>query len=401
MATGSLVSPGYYSGFTSEDIPDDSIAIIDVRGVITKYWVWWMDSASTVIMTDWVKQAEANPNIKAILFRVDSPGGMVFGTRTFTETIYNCSKPTLAYVNDGMAASCGYWIAAACDHVWVSQSTDMVGSVGTKAVIVDYSGWYESQKIKIHDIKADQSKDKNRVSEEALKGNYKPIKEQELNPMAAQFIEDIKTYRGDRLNMEVADPFTGEVYMYEQAKLIGLVDNKGTMEEALAFLQSSTNSISNNNYLTTGMKFNTKYKSILKTLGWTNAQSEDEAPLVTDERLQLLDSGLETANALVGSQKQTIADHEATINSLKADKQKAEQDLADSKKDLAAMTTERDGLKDKVEKLGKNPGANHNQPKKEGSEGGDVDEDGVKTEQEHFESFAHNQAVLKDIEKYA
>lgn len=385
VATGNLVSPGYYSGFTSEDIPDESIAIIDVRGVITKYWVWWMESASTVIMTDWVKQAESNPKIKAILFRVDSPGGMVFGTRTLTETIHNCSKQTLAYVNDGMAASCGYWIAAACDYVWVSQSTDIVGSIGTKAVIVDYSGWYETQKIKVHDIKADQSSDKNRVVEEALKNNYKPIKEQELNPMAAQFIDDIKMFRGDRLNIEVADPFTGETFMYEQAKSIGLVDDKGTIEEAFAFLNSKTNSI-----------INYKSETNMSLKKWlSSATTGDDG----DKDVTIKASELEQLRTDMTAAQGELETAQNENSALKADKSRLEGELATAQSDLTAMTTDRDQWKEKAEKTGKQAGANHNQPKKEGSEGGNTEED-VKTEEEHFGGFAHNQEAMKELENF-
>lgn len=385
VAQSTTVQPHFYFGFDHPDVPENSIAIIPITGVITKYYVWWMNSTSSMMINQWVKQAEANPKIKKILFVIDSPGGMVYGTRTAVKTIFNCTKPTMAFVNDGYAASCGYWYASACDTIWCSQPTDLLGSIGTKVTFIDYSGYYEAMKIKVHDINADQSPDKNKNSKEALKGNYKLIRQEELNPLAAQLIEDVKLHRGDKINLEAGDPFTGNIYMYKKAKSIGLVDGIGTIEEALSFLETTEDkSIVN---------YNSEKMSLKKWLSGEKSGKEGDDVTVTAAELE------ELRGDLTASQTELEASV-LEVKNLKADKTRLEGELKTSTESLASMTTERDQWKEKAEKYGKSAGDSNNPPKKEGGEGGETDSDAV-SEDEHFASFAHNQEMLKDIEKFS
>ena len=133
-----------------------------------------MGSAS---IARYVKQAEANPHISAILFIMDGPGGMVSGTATLADAIYNCSKPTLSLIDDGMACSAHQWVAAAADETWITHSTCVMGSIGVYTSLADIKGFYEEQGLKIHEIYADQSSLKNKDFREAMNGNYSLLKE--------------------------------------------------------------------------------------------------------------------------------------------------------------------------------------------------------------------------------
>jgi HK97 family phage major capsid protein len=74
--------------------------------------------------------ALADPNVKAILFDVDSPGGEVFGASETSDLLFNARgiKPMVAHVG-GMCASAALWIASAADEISVS-SVALLGSVG-------------------------------------------------------------------------------------------------------------------------------------------------------------------------------------------------------------------------------------------------------------------------------
>lgn len=76
-----------------------------------------------------------NPQVRAILLAIDSPGGEATGVNEFAEIVYQArgQKPIVAYV-EGLGASAAYWIASACDEI-VCDATAMLGSIGVVAAM--------------------------------------------------------------------------------------------------------------------------------------------------------------------------------------------------------------------------------------------------------------------------
>lgn len=390
---GSTYQASYYRDFSDPNIPEGATALINLTGPVMKYG-GYCGEASSERITNFFKQADANPKIKNILFKVDSPGGQVDGTATMAQAVFNTSKPVLGFVDDGIAASAGYWPLAGADEIWASQATDIIGSIGVYAQWADYSKRYEELGIKIHEVYADQSSEKNKLYKEVLKGNYKPVKEEHLNPIAQQFIDSVKEMRGPKINLKAGDPFKGATFMATQAKEIGLIDEIGTYEQALARLeemsqpkptaQTSTNQSQTNNSNHT-MKFKSAWASILGVLGFAAVASDEEAPVVTEERLEQLNSSLETAN-------QSIADLKSQVTQLQGD-------LKSAKDSLAAAEKERDDFKAKAEKYGKQAGAAHAIPNEGKAEV--ANDEAPKSDEEQFKSFAHNQKALEEISKFS
>ena len=393
IKSGSTYQASYYRDFSDPNIPEGATALINLTGPIMKYG-GFCGEASSERTAQYFKQADSNPKIKNILFKVDSPGGQVDGTATMAQAVFNTSKPVLGFVDDGMAASAGYWPLAGADEIWASQPTDIIGSIGVYGQWADYSKRYEQLGIKIHEVYADQSSEKNKLYHEILKGNYKPVKEEHLNLLAQQFIDSVKEMRGPKINLKAGDPFKGGTFMATQAKEIGLIDEIGTYEQALARLeemsqpkptaQTSTNQSQTNNSNHT-MKFKMSWAAILGAIGFGAVASEDEAPAVNEERLEQLNSSLAAAN-------QSIADLKSQVTQLQGD-------LKTAKDSLAAAEKERDDFKAKAEKYGKQAGASHATPNPGKAEGGN--EDAPKTEEEQFKSFAHNQKALDEISKFS
>ena len=94
----------------------------------------------------------ADPEVKSILFHIDSPGGVVGGVEETARKVANLSKPTVAYT-DGMMASAAYWLGASADRVVASPSAD-VGSVGVYMAIPDMSGLYQASGVSMVVIKS-------------------------------------------------------------------------------------------------------------------------------------------------------------------------------------------------------------------------------------------------------
>ena len=205
--------------------------MIPIRGPLLKYDGACQEPGS-MTLSSWVQQADAAPNISGILLVFDTPGGQVDGTQTLVDALGKSSKTTVAYVQDGMMCSAGYWIASACDHLLASQSTDVIGSIGVLTSFYDFRESLKTMGITYHEVYAPQSSDKNIEYREALAGNYGPL-ERDLSFLAEQFISSVRRYRGDKINTSIANPFTGKTFFAQQALSIGLIDGICSLEHAI------------------------------------------------------------------------------------------------------------------------------------------------------------------------
>jgi protease-4 len=212
------------SPYTSTDrLPYNSIAMIDVLGPILKYGDYC--SYGSVEYNDLIIRLANSERVKGIMLNIDSPGGQVDGTAMFADTIREVSKikPVLGIVQDGIAASAAMWIGSACQELYLTQATDKVGSIGAYCTIYDFAGYLEANGVKVHEIYAPQSIDKNKDYKDALQGDYSLI-EADLKFIVGDFIKAVKAGRGPRLNTANEDPFTGKMYNAADAQKVGLID---------------------------------------------------------------------------------------------------------------------------------------------------------------------------------
>ena len=221
-----LQSAGLFSvkPYTSLDrLPYNSVAQVDITGPILKYGDYC--SFGSIDQADLIARLGAHDRVKGILLNIDSPGGQVDGTGTFADTIRSVSKqkPVLAIIQDGMAASCAMWLAAAAQEIYVTRAKDRVGSIGAYCTLYDYSGYFEANGIKVTDIYAPQSEDKNKDYRDAIAGDDSLIKN-ELKFLVEEFKKDVVAFRGARLNLAAGDPFTGKMYVAKDALKLGLID---------------------------------------------------------------------------------------------------------------------------------------------------------------------------------
>lgn len=210
--------------------PPNSIAVIPVRGILMKedqdecdYFQAGMDTLGFQL-----QEADANPNISGIILYIDSPGGTVDGTQAFAQKVNDCKKPVVAFV-DGLMASAALWIGSSASVVIAQNTTTEIGSIGVKFSFADMQPKWELEGIKFHRINADQSKDKNKTYTDALAGDYKGIREQQLNPLADIFIAAVKENRPSVSE----SAFTGKVYFALEALSLGLIDEIGPFQQAV------------------------------------------------------------------------------------------------------------------------------------------------------------------------
>lgn len=343
-----------------DEAPKGSLAMIPVIGPISKYYNCGVPGSSDI--TRWVKAADESSKIDGILLVFDTPGGMVDGTATLADAIKNCSKPTVGFVDDGMAASAGMWLISACDEIILSQKTDMVGSIGVYTQLADFSERLKQMGIKLHEVYAPQSTEKNADYKEGLKGNYGPIQE-ELSFLAETFINTIKTNREGKLNLEQADPFKGKMFFAEEAISIGLADRIGTIEDAIAscygrvgVVKSNSKSKSNTNMF--GNKFPT-----LSGLKGKKAEEVSEED-ITKVNAELAKEGISAVSVFPQSFQADAKKLQEENETAQSDLEKANSDLASAQKALkdeqeahAKTKNELAALKNSAGKSQPKPGA--------------------------------------------
>ncbi len=200
---------------------DGPIAVITIEGAI-------MDSKKTIQL---LHAAEEEKSIKAILLRIDSPGGAVAPTQEIYEEIRRINEVKPVYSSFGsLAASGGYYIGAATRKIYANPGT-LTGSIGVIMQFADLSELFAFAKFKPGVIKAGKYKDvgsPHRPMTEEEKG----ILEASLKVTHRQFINDIVKVREDRLTKKPEEFAQGQIFNGEEALALGLVDELAGMWEA-------------------------------------------------------------------------------------------------------------------------------------------------------------------------
>jgi protease-4 len=151
-----------FTAFISADglpVSGDSVAVIyidsQISGVSSGGFTAGVITPEVVI--DQLKQAEEDSAVKAIILRIDSPGGTASASEEIAIEVARCTKPTLASIGD-VGASGAYMIASQCDEI-MSTSTSAVGSIGVIMEIGDYSQLAKKLGVKFVAIHEGQFKD--------------------------------------------------------------------------------------------------------------------------------------------------------------------------------------------------------------------------------------------------
>lgn len=182
--------------------------------------------------------AMKNPNVKKIIFDIDSPGGEITGISEMANLIYNSrgKKPITAYV-DGKAASAAYWLASAADEIIISE-TAMLGSIGVVAALRDTRRADEASGVKKIEFVSSVSPNKrvNFESEESLKKIQTVV-----DNLGGVMVQSIARNRGTDAETVLADFGKGGLFVGALAVGQGLADEIGTLEDSIINSKSQSN----------------------------------------------------------------------------------------------------------------------------------------------------------------
>lgn len=215
----------------NDDLPENTIAFHPIYGPVMYDYSWRYFSTKEFMEN--LKAAEENPNIIAHLIHVDSNGGEAFGCHEAFEAVKALKKPCIALV-DSMAASAGYYLCCAADKVYVGSKFSETGCIGTMCVMYNDKEYLEKFGIKELEYYSNYSPLKNKVIRDALDGKGKEYVEKILDPMAFQFISDVKSVR-DNVKDD-SDAVKGEIFYADLALEQGLIDGESTLDDVVGEL---------------------------------------------------------------------------------------------------------------------------------------------------------------------
>ena len=224
------------------------MARIPMIGTLTKYG--GLCSYGSRHLTDRIHRANLNKKIDGIVLLADGPGGSVSGTTELGNAVKDSEKPVVAFV-DEMAASAHYWVVSQASQVVVnSEEYSEVGSIGVLCMLVSEREWLKKEGLEVQIMRAEQSEDKARLNsvEEWPEESIQEL-QATLNKMADDFINAVKSGRGDRLNTKDENIFTGRMYSAAEAEELGMIDYHGNLAGAVMLCQDLVNAKTKNSII--------------------------------------------------------------------------------------------------------------------------------------------------------
>lgn len=200
---------------------NDAIGIIELKGVIAS------PEKTMRHLVDFVE----NDRIKAVVVRIDSPGGTVGASQELFRQIQitNKTKPVVASMGS-VAASGGYYAALGAEKIIASPGT-LTGSIGVILKFPNLEKIFEKIGYKNEVVKSGKLKDIG-SSSRTLTQEERDLLQQLLDNVHNQFINDIVSSR-ELSESEVRNLADGRIFSGEQAQQLGLIDELGNFYDAV------------------------------------------------------------------------------------------------------------------------------------------------------------------------
>ena len=198
------------------------VAVIELRGVI-------MDSKKIVKQ---LKEATDDNDIKAVVLRIDSPGGAVAPSQEIYEAVKRFPKPMVGSMGS-VAASGGFYVASGLKKVYANPGT-LTGSIGVIMEFLNLKKLYDWAKVERYSIKTGKFKDSGAEYRELM-----PEEREYFQTLVMDTLDQFKTAVSEGRHMtmeEVTAIADGRVFTGVQAKKLKLVDELGTLEDAIAYI---------------------------------------------------------------------------------------------------------------------------------------------------------------------
>ena len=222
----------------------DKVAIIEVEGMLSN-----MRSGGLLqptenpvsLFTQQMRAAARDKSVKAVVLRVNSPGGTVTASDTMYEIVKDfrrtTKKPVIASTQE-VCASGAYYISCAADSI-VVHPTSVVGSIGVLFSTMEFEGALGKLGVRTESIKSGPLKDMGSPYKE-LSANERAVMQEMVDEYFKRFVGIVTATRPVREPPPTMPPasdysgvYSGRVFSGEKAVELGLADRAGRLEDAI------------------------------------------------------------------------------------------------------------------------------------------------------------------------
>lgn len=213
------------------DLGGGDVAIVQLSGSVTPSASSGIGATSD-ITPDLVRnlnQKATNQGADAIIYEINSGGGAVVASKEVMREVESVDVPTVCRFRD-ISASGAYLFALGCDRI-VADSTTLTGSIGVRSSYFEVSGLMDELGVEYVNITSGEHKDigspyRNITDEE------RRMLQQKADRVHAEFI-DLVQERRNLTDEQLEEARTGEPFLGERARNIGLVDKLGGRQTAI------------------------------------------------------------------------------------------------------------------------------------------------------------------------
>jgi len=197
------------------------VGLVRVEGVI-------LESEDVI---EELKTFSKDPSVKAVVLRINSPGGAVAPSQEIYDEIIKLRKDKKVVASMGaVAASGGYYIASPADKIVANPGT-LTGSIGVIMEIPNFEGLMKKIGVETRVIKSGKHKDIASVFK-SMSEEERKILQALLDDVHEQFIKAVSDSRGIEYE-KVKDLADGRIFTGKKAKELGLIDILGNLEDAV------------------------------------------------------------------------------------------------------------------------------------------------------------------------
>lgn len=228
------------SFFGSDNVLGDKIVVVPLDGEISTSGNNGFLQNGGISSTDLVKtikDLDKDNSVKAVIFEINSPGGSVVASQEIADAIKSMNKTNYAVIREE-GASGAYWIASASNKI-IASPMSITGSIGVYGSYLEFSGLFDKYGIDYERLISGKYKDLG-VPYRNLTADERSLLQSKLDKIHEYFIEQVAKNRNMDLD-KVRNLSTGEFYLGEEAKDLGLIDVLGNRDTAVEMIKKQFN----------------------------------------------------------------------------------------------------------------------------------------------------------------
>lgn len=223
-----------------DEIKEAKLAIVYVEGTIVDGWGDDGFSVGGDEIAQRIREVWKNDDFKGLILRVNSPGGSVSGSDTILSELARAKAEGLPVIVSmgSVAASGGYWIAMNSDKIFAGEQT-ITGSIGVFGLLPNIKNLGESFGLRWDVVKTQPSSDLMSVSRPKSVNELAVVQEY-VDRIYERFISLVSLNRDLNIS-RVGEIAEGRVWMGADAFELGLVDELGTLKDAVSYTAKAAN----------------------------------------------------------------------------------------------------------------------------------------------------------------